>query len=445
MGLGKLTASREHLEQALKLLGRPVPAAKRVGRELLGQAFTQTSHRLRSPKILAADDSKHDEILEAARVHDLLVRLYYYSQERSFLLHSSLQAMNLAERVGAVPEMARMYSLMCVAAGLVSRHSLARLYERLALKTADNADDVLTRGRVLARIGLYNLGVGSWQRASDLLDESAAIAERFNDHRQWGESAGLRAYVAYHRGEFADGLRRFAQVGTRATAQGNVQYQGWGLWGRAHNLIRLGRLDEAVTALTEVLERLAHMDDRGAEVVSHGLLAIARAYREEWQLAQASADNVLRLATSAHARFSLADMEGLAGAAEVYLMLWERQGGGQAEAAEAYAGSAREACEAMFRYARIYTFGRPRAELLQGAYHRLAGNERRANQAFRSSLRAAQTLEMPYEQGRAHYEIGRHLNAGDPSRRDHLQASLEIFSRLQASLDEARVRAQLTP
>ncbi|HEY6040688.1 MAG TPA: adenylate/guanylate cyclase domain-containing protein [Anaerolineae bacterium] len=445
LGLGKLAESRGHLEQALKLLGRPVSEGRRVARELLGQALIQVGHRLRPTRVLAPDEGEHDVILEAARVHDVLVRLYYFAQERSLLVNSSLHALNLAERVGAMPELARLYALMCVVSGLVRLHGLARMYERLALQASVRVNEPQTTGRVQARIGLYNLGIGNWKHAAEALDESAAIAERLNDHRQWGESAGLRAYVAYHQGEFVESQRRFAEVGKRATTQGNVQYQGWGLWGQAHGLIRLGKLDEAVASLNAVLELLAHTHDRGAEVVSHGLLAVAYVYKEEWQLAQVSADNVIRLVSAGGTRFSLADLEGLAGAAEVYLTVWERQIDYSSGTDESLTESALNGVDATLRYARVYSFGRPRAWLLRSLYYRLAGNTRRAQQDARISLRAARELEMPYEQARTHYEIGRHLDVRDPDRKSHLQTALEIFSRLHAPLDEARVRAALSP
>jgi hypothetical protein len=48
---------------------------------------------------------------------------------------------------------------------------------------------------------------------------------------------------------------------------------------------------------------------------------------------------------------------------------------------------------------------------------------------------------MPYEQGLAHYEIGRHLPATDPARATHLSQAYAIFSQLNAAFDVARVTA----
>jgi len=40
---------------------------------------------------------------------------------------------------------------------------------------------------------------------------------------------------------------------------------------------------------------------------------------------------------------------------------------------------------------------------------------------------------MPYEQGLAHYEIGRHLDPNDPDRAVHLDAARDLFTRVHAT------------
>lgn len=57
-------------------------------------------------------------------------------------------------------------------------------------------------------------------------------------------------------------------------------------------------------------------------------------------------------------------------------------------------------------------------------------------------LAAAEHVAMRYETGRAHYEIGRHLPAGDPNRKLHLTRACEIFSELGAGYDLSLVSSQ---
>lgn len=50
---------------------------------------------------------------------------------------------------------------------------------------------------------------------------------------------------------------------------------------------------------------------------------------------------------------------------------------------------------------------------------------------------------MPYEQGLAHYELGRHLLQADPDRVAHLRQAQEIFTQLVAPYELARVQSLL--
>jgi hypothetical protein len=47
---------------------------------------------------------------------------------------------------------------------------------------------------------------------------------------------------------------------------------------------------------------------------------------------------------------------------------------------------------------------------------------------------------MPYEQGLARYEIGRHLARNDPGRQVHLSRACDIFTKLHATYDLARTQ-----
>jgi hypothetical protein len=127
-------------------------------------------------------------------------------------------------------------------------------------------------------------------------------------------------------------------------------------------------------------------------------------------------------------------LEGYAGAAAVVLWLWERCGTVEQAPVEPglLAQSARQACQSLHAFARIFRFGQPQAWLYQGLCDWQAGNASRANRAWRKSLELARQLAMPYEQGQAHYEIGRHLPLNDPARREHLNRASDIFARLDA-------------
>jgi len=90
-----------------------------------------------------------------------------------------------------------------------------------------------------------------------------------------------------------------------------------------------------------------------------------------------------------------------------------------------------------------FPIGRPRYLLYRGLSAWLDGRQGAAQKAWNASLKAAEALKMPYEQGLAAFEIGRHLAVDVPQRRVHLDAAGRRFSELGAFYDLRRVEEAL--
>ena len=71
------------------------------------------------------------------------------------------------------------------------------------------------------------------------------------------------------------------------------------------------------------------------------------------------------------------------------------------------------------------------------------GRKRRAKRLWQRALVLAESADTPYEGARAHFEIGRHLCAGDPERARHLRVAHEAFSRLGCVTNAEAARAAL--
>jgi len=160
-------------------------------------------------------------------------------------------------------------------------------------------------------------------------------------------------------------------------------------------------------------------------------------HRAEYHKVSSTAQRVKDMSTGAQV-IDYSDLPGYANPAEAYLVLWEigHQEPGIKELAD-------KACRNLERYARVCPIGRPRAWLWRGRYLWLSGKTAKAHQFWRKSLAVAEELDMPYEQGLVYYEIGRHLDAGNPERAEHLQQACDIFDRLGAVLDVERAKAAL--
>jgi len=448
-GLGNLVESREHFQRALALLGWPAPATRtRLIATLLTQTLRQIAQRVWPAVFVRRARDDRAQLLEAARAYERYGEIAYFANEKTTAVAAALRTLNLAERAGLSPELARAYANLCVTAGLVRMRRLAKAYGDLARETAQSVNHLHTLARVLSRTSVYSLGVGQWAEVEDRVGRAVEIFDRLGDQRQEAEGLGLLAAAAFFQGNFARGAELRADLYAEARHSGNVQHQAWGLRGQAENILRLGQTDEAIGLLETVVGWLAGSRDRHGQIQANGLLAVACLRSGDLRRALQAANTAAALiAQSSPTVYSA--LEGYAGVAEVYLALWEDVSSPSAISRQlpvtsyqlsVIRDSALQACAALSRFARVFPIGRPRAWLWQGLSDWLAGRPTQAHTAWRKSLAAAERLGMLYEQGLTHYEIGRHLDARDPARSQHLNRAVEIFNRLGAAVDAERAR-----
>ena len=67
----------------------------------------------------------------------------------------------------------------------------------------------------------------------------------------------------------------------------------------------------------------------------------------------------------------------------------------------------------------------------------------RVRGAWEQSVAAARQLGMPYDEARAHFELGRHRPSTDPLRRQHLLQARDLFTPLQAGHELSRTESLL--
>ena len=436
MGLGRLPESRQHADQAVALLGSPVPRTPlRLLGDLTQQALQQSLHRIWPARPVRGAPAARTVALEATRGFERLAFLNYYANAKGPGVSAVLHQVNLAERAGPSPELARAYASMSVAAGVVGLHALARNYADKALEIARAEDDLPALGFVLVATSTYHSSVGNWTRAREGLVEGLGIAERLGDQRRWGELAAGLAVVMYFQGEFDRLVGWEAEMQEMASHADDPQRQAHVILARTWYLMPQGRTDLAVQELQEATRLLAGRGSRTDEIIIHGVLALAHWRRRDTEHARRAAQHAASLI--AQSRPTAAYMlEGYAGVTEVYQELW--MAGDQTAARPA-----QQARTALRRLARTFRTARPRARLYEGLAAHHLGRRRQAVAAWTTSLNTAERLAMPYEQGRAHYELGRHLPPGHPGRQAHLRRACELFADIGASYELTHARAAL--
>ena len=445
LNLGQLKEGQEHLELALSLLGNAPPTTQAGwATGVLSQTLKQSWHRLRSvPQNNLSPETK-ENMLETARSYALLSPMYYVNGRMVPLLYSQLRSLNLGERLEPTPELAQGYASMSVVAGTIPQHKWANSYSQMALATAEAINDPATLAFVLSRISIYHSGVGQLTRVRELCEQSGEIAERLGDRRLWGENMSFLAQAAIYSGNFNSGSQLSSDLYAAAYRHQNVLHQVWALIGQAQCAVRLDQLDNAVAFAKEALKLLkeAEIKETVSEIIIQGVLAMAYLRQGELVQAQNAADMVQELLAPS-SRTGYAVLDGHTGSTEVYLALWKASQNGNGAAASNWTKLAQKSCKVFHQQAKVYPLAEPRAWLYQGNYHQLDGYLNKAQEAWAKSLAAATQLGMRYDEGRVHYEIGRHLPTTDPGRQSHLNQAQVIFSEAGAPYDLNRVQVAL--
>jgi tetratricopeptide (TPR) repeat protein len=368
--------------------------------------------------------------------------VFFHTGEENLYMWDILRVLNLAEKIGNPKGMAHGYVTMAIIAGFVPIHFLAEMYLRLAWRAVEATDDLSTRAYVLARDGLYRNGLGDWPVIHDKFEQAIEIFQRLDDQRQWEENAGQLAELYHQTGKFAESIELWAEVQQVAEHGDHTQAHTWSLWGQGQSLLRRGQIAEAGELLEAAGTAATENGDNISETISNGVLAAAYLRQNRPERALQAAKRQQKLAPKSPVVHST--LEGYVGAVETFLTLWEAEAREPeittSEQVLTLQTAARQTLKSIHAHAKRFPIGQSSAQLYQGLYDWLAGKPAKAHKAWEKSLAAAEQLEMPYEQGRAHYEIARHLDKGVPTRAEHLKHAGKIFEKLGASYDLARVK-----
>jgi tetratricopeptide (TPR) repeat protein len=432
---------RRHLEAGLSLLGQPVPSGL-LGQVagLGGQVFRQVVYRLQSPAPPSRSPERRATLLAAARAYEMLAEVYYFAGETILALIAALRALNLAEAAGPSPELARGFASVGALMGLIPQRGMAEAYARRALEAVAEAGNLPTQAFVSLTSGFYHAGTGAWTGALEHFEKVVKISEHLGDRRRYEDGLSNLMCMSYLQGRFSHGAEVAQRLYESAVRRGDASYQANGLQGKANCLLQLGRFDEAMECLRAsqgLLAEQTKVPDEMLGVELHGLLSLAYLRQCEWDQALEATEQVME-AVTATMPSNYGAFPAYANAPEVYLTLWEAE-----HPAPQLDAQAHKACRALQGYARVFPVGQPRALLWQGLYAWLSGNQAKAHDAWRKSLAAAENLAMPYDQGLAHYEIGRHLQKDAPNRGQTLSRAGEFFEELGAAYHLNLVQAKL--
>jgi tetratricopeptide (TPR) repeat protein len=438
--LGDLAATGEHAESALRHFGQYVPS-RRLGwiLDTARQAARRGLQTLAGPH--PADPVRSRRVAtEIARVQGRIFETSYYSMRALPMVWSVLRQMNHCQPAGPEPDLAQAYFLFASIAGVMGGAWSAERWARRALEMMERSGSPRDVAWMLSRTGAYNLAQCRWDQADGILARAIEKANDLGDLRLWAECHAEIGAVSHYSGRFERGLRLYGDTEGLSRRSGNQQIECWALLGQADLLLRLGRTTEALRLYEEGSRRIEVDAMQSESIWAFGMSALGRLRTGDEAGAYDAADRALSYIVRA-APVAYWTQQGMAATAEVFLTLLETRP--NAESAPQLMKRAEVACRKLRQFARHFPLGRPHSYLWSGLLEWLWRRPHRALRLWQRAIDTAEALRTPYERGRAHLEIGRHLGVEASERRYHLHHAAELFEKLGATVDLARARAEL--
>jgi eukaryotic-like serine/threonine-protein kinase len=405
-------------------LGLPVQAAKRALMSAAPMRFSEPSADARAV------------LLEATRIQTRVTEACFYTQESLPMMWSGLSLLNLGEPAGPSADLACGYAIMAAVAGVIPLHAAAEAWSRRAMSLVESVGKPYDVAFVLQRVSSYRLWMGEWRVAEDGFAREIGIAREVGDQRLLGDAMICSVFAATYQGKFARVVELFRELNPWMVRTADAQLLCGGRIAEASVKVRLGQLDEALALLEEARPLADASAASHDDIRCYGALALAAQRAGDEARAREAARHALQVigATRPVAYWTY---DGIAAVAEATTLLWEKHR--DAEAAK-LASDALRGAEA---YAGIFPIGKPFSLLWRGLHHHVSGRPDKARDVWLRCVAEAYRLGMPYDEARAHLEIGRHLSLRDPARRGHLTRAAAIFAELHAVTDHAQAEAEI--
>jgi tetratricopeptide (TPR) repeat protein len=377
---------------------------------------------------------------EIARVQGRFSETCVYSVRMLPLFWSTLRQINQCQPAGPELELAQAYLIL---AGFARQLIGPRLFDRWrggVLEMVERTGNPRDVAWLLSRIAVHEMCECRWDDAEAHLARALDTAKDVGDLRLWTECHSLMGAVAHYSGRFERGLRLYVDTHGLSRRSGNRQTECWALCGQADLLFRLGRPEDALALYDEAVRKLDINAMQAEAISAFGMSALARLQTGDERGAHDAAERALSYIARA-TPVAYWTQQGMAATAEVLLTLAE-----QSQDVPMRSQLLKEAatvCRRLREFGRRFPLGRPHANLWNGVLAWHQGRRRRALRLWQRAIDAADALRTPYERGRAHLEIGRHLDAESSRRRHHLDRALDVFEKLGAAADLVRARGEL--
>jgi class 3 adenylate cyclase len=447
----KYVEGRAHLERGLSLQGQKVPLhAAGTAVALLKEAAVQAVHRfmprrLRSRRFRTSGGAVRERRLEFSRTFEALTEIYFVQEDPLRCLHAVFRSLNLAEAAGPSPELAWGYSSVASLLGFMTMHRAADFYFDLSARVSQNIADPASNAWVALGRAVYLTGLGKWDVAATLLEQSIAVSDSLGDRRRGDDARIILTLVQLYQAKFSESLRSAELLYKSAKERLDIRIQAEALYGKAWSLLFLGRTRELPVCIQELdLLRSAQIKIGGwhRKQDVYSLYALLEAANGEFARAAEHVGKALAGSRGAHQPNDVLIQSAILEVQLRLLGIAENGAPGsstpQLSAPEANA-AVRGSLKRLRSYCRVFPIGRPLLHLSQAEHEWIKGNGATAIKNCELALKAARDLKCEYYEALAHRDLAIYLSEDDPARNGHLREAQSMLGSLGAARDLARL------
>ena len=399
---GDQGSAREHLERAIRQLGRRLPT-RGLGlvAALLVEVLVQVAHSLLPRLFLARrnPDGAEREFL-AIRLYSRLAYVYWFSAGKVPCAWAHLREMNLAERYPPSAELAQAYSEHAPVMTMAPWFGRGIAYAGRSLAIRTDLGDPWGQGQSLNFYGVALYAASRYPEAIEKLREAVRLLARTGDRWEVDTARWNLAFCHYRLGELTEAVAVAASVHDDAIAIGDDTAAGIGVsvWSRAS----AGRVPAELVK--------ARMEQRNDDAQTAAEVLVAEAVRLLAEGSPGAAVSVMEEAAGVVARAGLRQeyvapvLPWLATALRAEA---ETLGPYRVDERRALLRRARRAARRGWRVARWYRNNAPHALRERGLLAALDGRDRRARRLLSRSLAIAESQGARYEHALTRQAFGR--------------------------------------
>ncbi|MFH1242556.1 MAG: adenylate/guanylate cyclase domain-containing protein [Pseudomonadota bacterium] len=429
---GEMKPALEYLHRSLELLGKPMKTMRwSVRFRILGAISRHIAHGMLQwvhHKPLA--DKVSREVEEEDRIYVALAWIYGYLDPERFM-YTVLRRLNASERSRYAYGIATVSTGMGFICDFLSLPALAHRYHSRSVSESEKLQNPEALGLACFGMAYYEQLHGNWAMAIEQGERGADAYRSAGDLRGWAECVTYGIIFPYISRVEIKRIIKYSEELIQLGNEGNdatILTRGLHVQGLAQ--MRVGKYEEAVPFLQKALKLAESIPDYIARSQIGALLGQCYLYEDELQRALEILEDSERINTEHRIPIVLTNL--MHNLAEVYLVFAEKQENDKAN----WMHKARHACKLALKAGKGSRAKLPEAMLLQGRYLWIKGSAKAARKLWLRGQDLAEEMDMPYERGMIHREIGTRLRD-----QAYLDSSVCIFRQIGNEKDHTSKNA----